>query len=171
MSRYEDMVREAEEAAKGKPNRYAELMKVGGEVRLDKDIAGMKAGEYEIIAMAKGEIQDRMPGANKTERAYGDLLARREADGLILRWWWQPASFRLATMENGYGDFYRPDFMVQLPDGSIEIHETKGFMRADSQSKLKLFACIYPFALFVAKKAAKRDGGAFTLTRYRGSLP
>lgn len=163
MSRYEDITREAEAAAKAAPSRAKTLLTGNVTPTTSRNSGG--------VVGAKGEIGDSMLGANTTERAYGELLTRRQADGLILRWWWQPGSFRLATMENGYGDFYRPDFMVQLPDGSIEIHETKGFMRADSQSKLKLFACIYPFALFVAKKAVKRDGGAFTLTRYKGSLP
>lgn len=115
-------------------------------------------------------LEDRTPGGNKTERAYGAYLDQLVTLGQVARWWWQPGSFRLATVQTEKGttsDFYRPDFLVQLPSGLLEIHETKGLMRDDARTKLKVFASIYPYPVVIIR----RIKGTFQATRYaRGSV-
>ncbi|MGD0968655.1 MAG: hypothetical protein ABR949_10240 [Candidatus Aquilonibacter sp.] len=51
---------------------------------------------------------------------------------------------------------YTPDFAVMLADGSLEMHETKGFMREDALVKIKLAAELFPFRFFLVKR--DRDG-------------
>lgn len=90
---------------------------------------------------ARGRI--RVPGKmNNTEARYAALLDQRKSAGEILWWAYEGISFRLADLRC----HYHPDFSVMLPDGTMEIHETKGgFAREDSLIKLKVAASLYPF--------------------------
>ena len=57
---------------------------------------------------------------------------------------------------------YTADFMVMLPDGTIELHEVKGgFIEGDAAVKMKAFAEAFPFRLVLVTRALKRDGGAW----------
>jgi hypothetical protein len=47
---------------------------------------------------------------------------------------------------------YTPDFMVFMCDGTIEFHETKGFMREDARVKLYTAAAQWPYFKFVIVK-------------------
>ncbi len=94
---------------------------------------------------------------NRTERAYADHLAARKLAGEVHGFWFEPFSVRLAG-----NTFYRPDFLVVLADGSVEFHETKGFMREDALVKIKVFAETYPFPLVLVKK----QKGGWGFTRY-----
>lgn len=123
-----------------------------------------RPGNPPASAMVAGR---ELVGANKTEAAYGTELQRRFVAGEIAEWWWQPFSLRLCFMKGAVGDYYRPDFMVQLMDGSLQIHETKGFMQDDARTKLKMAAAIYPFRFILVK----RDRGAWAYTPFLASLP
>lgn len=57
---------------------------------------------------------------NKGEREYAQLLDQRRADGHVAAWWYEPMSWRLADQT-----YFRGDFLVMLPDGSLEMHEVK----------------------------------------------
>jgi hypothetical protein len=55
--------------------------------------------------------------------------------------------------------FYSPDFAVLTKaDGTLEMHEVKGFWQDDARVKIKVAASIYPFK-FIAVKAQKRRRG------------
>ncbi|MDR3353374.1 MAG: hypothetical protein LBO00_10330 [Zoogloeaceae bacterium] len=61
---------------------------------------------------------------------------------------------------------YTPDFLVLLPDGVLEIHETKdGYIREDGWLKLKVAAGMFPFRFFLCQKATKKDGGEWSIRR------
>jgi hypothetical protein len=90
---------------------------------------------------------------NKLEADYAEHLEAERQAGRIARWWPKPFKVRLANR-----CWYEADFLVQLPDGALEIHETKGFMRDDALLKLKFLVQTYPFNLVVITKGKVRGG-------------
>lgn len=101
-------------------------------------------------------LPDIFARMNKTERAYAIYLeAQRRAGGIIL-WRYERLTLKLADDTR-----YTPDFYVLLPDGQIQLVETKGFFRDDAKVKLKVAATEFPeFHFWLALK----DGSGFTLT-------
>ena len=97
------------------------------------------------MIFAKGRV--RKSGMNRLESAYAELLAGRIKFGQILLYEYEAVKFRL-----GDGAWFTPDFMVMLPDGQIEFHETKGFMREAANVRLKVAASKYPFKFFLVKR-------------------
>jgi hypothetical protein len=91
----------------------------------------------------------RLPAgkANKTEAAYGDFLELRRRAGEVLWFKFEGMKFKLAD-----NTFYTPDYPVLLADGTMEMHEVKGFMLEDANVKIKVAAELYPFAFFVVRK-------------------
>jgi len=101
----------------------------------------------------------RIPGQmNKTEERYSRVLEGRRLAGEIYQWWFERLTLKLADDTR-----YTPDFLVQLADGSLELHEVKGFMREDAFIKLKVSASAFPFRFFLVTALPLREGGAFTL--------
>ena len=82
---------------------------------------------------------------NKTESKYADLLTLRKMAGEIHEWWYEVFTFKLAD-----GCRFSPDFMIQLPDGTLELHETKGsYQRDDARVKAKIIAAQLPFKFII----------------------
>lgn len=157
LSRFEQLTRDALRASQNAPNRAQAIL--GGQT---PSRASMPHPE------ALAEVAGRqLPGANRTEALYAAELHRRLIAGEVAEWWWQPLSLRLSYLKDGRGDYYRPDFMVQLASGHIEIHETKGFMEDDARTKLKAACALYPFAFIVIRRVR----GAWELIRFQGSFP
>ena len=103
--------------------------------------------------VAKGT--QRALGMNKTEAEYADALEARKARGEIV--WWRYEAITLKLADNTR---YTPDFLLMLPDGELQVHETKGgFIREDGWQKLKIAAGLFPFRFFLCQKRAKKDGG------------
>lgn len=70
---------------------------------------------------------------NKTEEwYYKNVLLLRDG---VQRIEYEGIRFQLAN-----GSTYTPDFYVLLSDGTVEIHETKGFWREDDRVKIKVAA-------------------------------
>lgn len=86
-------------------------------------------------------------GMNRWERQYAERLEGDRLNGTILSWTYQPLKLRLADLT-----FYTPDFMVILQDGTLEMHEVKGFMRDDAAVKIKVAAELFPFIFRLATK-------------------
>ena len=99
---------------------------------------------------------ERMNGLEA--RYAGHLEALRRA-GRIVFWKFGEMKLRLAD-----GTWYTTDFYIMYPDGHIEIHETKGFMRDDANVKIKSAAEKYPEFKFVL---VKWDKGNWTFKNYR----
>lgn len=95
----------------------------------------------------------RAGAMNKTEARYAQHLEGMKARGHVLWWRFEGIKLRLAD-----STFYSPDFAVMGADGTLEMHEVKGFMRDDAGVKLKVAADQYPFR-FRLVRAAK--GGAW----------
>lgn len=94
----------------------------------------------------------RKPGAvagmNKLEAAYSEHLERRRAAGEIAEWRYESTKLRLAD-----GAWYTPDFRVLLPNGEVEFHETKGFMREAARIRLRVAAELHPFRFVLVRRA------------------
>jgi hypothetical protein len=85
---------------------------------------------------------------NKTEQAYAERLEVRRQTGDIAWYGFEGIKLRLADKT-----FYTPDFAVMLPDGGIEFHEVKGFMRDDAAVKIKVAAeQFWMFRFYVVRR-------------------
>jgi hypothetical protein len=101
---------------------------------------------------------------NATEKRYHDLLMIRKAAGEVIGIWYEPFSLRLAP-----NTYYRPDFLVQLADGSLELHEVKGFWTDDAKAKTKIAADLYPWPIYCATCKGKRFDVALIHDHWRAA--
>lgn len=86
---------------------------------------------------------------NRLEQDWAVVL---KLDGSVRRFQFEGLKLRLAK-----GAYYTPDFLVFKDDGSIELHETKGFMREAARVRLLGAAELYPeFQFVLVKKIKKR---------------
>lgn len=104
-------------------------------------------------------------GMNKNEARYAEHLERRRLAGEVLAYWYEGVTLKLADDCR-----FTPDFMVQMADGTIEIHDTKAcrkfnrpdgslirkgpLIEEDAAIKLRVAARHFPFAV----KAMFHDG-------------
>lgn len=82
-------------------------------------------------------------GMNKLEAKYAAHLQLLQQAGEIHSFCFERHNLKLADRT-----YYKPDFEVMLPDGTIEFHEVKGFMRDDANVKLKVAANQFPQYVF-----------------------
>ena len=105
---------------------------------------------------AVGYEADRM---NKLEEKYAAYLELQRQAGQIVFWRYEAVKFRLADRT-----WYNPDFYIMRPDGSLEIHETKGHWEDDARVKIKATAEQFPEFWFVA---VQWKGGEWQFERFR----
>lgn len=79
-------------------------------------------------------------GMNKLEARYAFHLEMCKQRGEVLWFLFEPFNLRLAERT-----YYRPDFAVMLADGTLEVHEVKGFWEDDARVKVKVAAAKFPF--------------------------
>lgn len=103
--------------------------------------------------------RDLFEGMNKTERARAIDLEAMKRNGQIVEWWYEKWTFKLADDTR-----YTPDFVIQKPDGSLEVEETKGFWRDDAKVKIKVFAAQFPFP---TRGFVKLPNGAWDVQVFR----
>lgn len=114
----------------------------------------------------RGRTARRTPGTmNNTEAEYALILDARVAAGEVAEYWYERWTFKLADDCR-----WTPDFVVMLPDGTLEIHEVKGvgFIEDHSQVKAKAAAVMFPLPVRVMFKQRKRDGGGFVERIFSG---
>jgi hypothetical protein len=105
---------------------------------------------------ARGRLN---PGQmNKGERAYADMLELRKRAGEVAWYRYEGVKLRLADKT-----FYTPDFAVMLADGTIELHEVKGYWEDAAAVKIKVAAEAYPFRFLSVRAKAKKDGGGWEI--------
>lgn len=108
--------------------------------------------------LAKGRL--RKGALNKTENSYKTYLESERQAGRIAFYWFE--SIKLKIADNSC--WYTPDFMVLLPDGTLELHEVKGSPKVfldDAKIKTKSAATQYPFRMIVVYPRRIRDGGGW----------
>ena len=102
---------------------------------------------------AKGRPRRRAGEMNKLEARYDrEIIQPRIIAGEYQESWFEEWKFRIADKT-----WYTPDFVVMLPDGTLEIHECKGFMQDDANVKLKAVAEKFPLPVRLVKWS-KADG-------------
>lgn len=103
--------------------------------------------------LARTALPDLYAGMNKTEQARAiDLEAMKRA-GIIVAWWYEQWTFKL-----GADLRYTPDFVIQKPDGTLEVEEVKGFWRDDARAKVKMFCALFPFPVRAYTRAKTHSG-------------
>jgi hypothetical protein len=95
---------------------------------------------------------------NKTETAYEAELKLRQIAGEVL--WYKFEGIKLRLADN---TFYTPDYAVMLADGTMEIHEVKGYMQEDANVKIKVAAEMYPFRFIIIRTKPKKEGGGWKI--------
>lgn len=98
---------------------------------------------------------------NKTEEAYRQHLEARKFAGEIAWYRFEGIKLRLADKT-----FYTPDFAVMLADGSMELHEVKGYWQDDARAKTKIAADQYPFRIIAVTAKSKKAGGGWAIEEF-----
>lgn len=93
---------------------------------------------------------------NGTEAEYDAILDGRRHHGEVA--WYKFEGVKLRLADN---TFYTPDFAVMLSDGSMQLHEVKGYWQDDAKAKIKVAASLYPFEFIAVRKQSKKAGGGF----------
>jgi hypothetical protein len=106
----------------------------------------------------KGNHSKRNQGMNGLEKKYMETLEEKMITGEIV--WYR---FERITLKLANNTHYRPDFMVMSADGTLEIHEVKGFWEEDARAKIKIAADQFPFVFKGIKKRPKKDGGGWNV--------
>ena len=121
----------------------------------------MFAGKRRLFA--KGRLKSGE--MNKTEAAYAQFLESEKQAGRVAAYWFESMKLKIADGKC----WLTPDFLILRPDGSLELHDTKGspavFMD-DAKVKMKVAASQYPFPVFVVYPRPKKDGGGWTYEEY-----
>ncbi len=79
-------------------------------------------------------------GMNKAETTYSQHLNLLKLVGEVVEWKFEWLKFRLADKS-----WFRPDFFVLLPSGTIEIHEWKGQWREAAKVRMRVAAELHPW--------------------------
>lgn len=98
---------------------------------------------------------------NKTEEAYRRDLEVKKSTGLLAWFKFEGVKLRL-----GDNTFYTPDFVVMNSDGTMEMHEIKGFWTDDARVKIKVAADMYPFKFLAIKAQSKKAGGGWQIEEF-----
>ena len=99
---------------------------------------------------------------NKTEQAYElEVLKPAMQDGSIS--WYRFEGIKLRLADN---TFYTPDYCVMRSDGTMEMHEVKGFWQEDARVKIKVAADMYPLKFIAVKRQAKKNGGGWSIEEF-----
>ena len=99
---------------------------------------------------------------NKTEQAYElEVLKPAMQNGSIS--WYRFEGVKLRLADN---TFYTPDYCVMRSDGTMEMHEVKGFWQEDARVKIKVAADMYPLKFIAVKRQAKKNGGGWSIEEF-----
>ena len=99
---------------------------------------------------------------NKTEEAYElEVLKPAMQDGSIS--WYRFEGVKLRLADN---TFYTADYCVMRSDGTMEMHEVKGFWQDDARVKIKVAADMYPLKFIAVKRQAKKNGGGWSIEEF-----
>jgi len=120
---------------------------------LGADVSAYRREHWQPEAVASREAVMAGPKRNKTEARYEVYLGLLLQAGAITGWVFEGIKLRLGP---DWLTTYTPDFMVQLGDGVVELHDVKGassskgstagaWWEEDARLKIKVAAGLYPF--------------------------
>lgn len=119
-------------------------------VRASRHFYPKNRSNHDALPVPKVKPKDDSAGMNKGEMRYASVLDQRIVDGHVAGWYFEHLSIKLAD-----NTFYKPDFLVILADGSVELHEVKGASKGSfvvTESgwvKIKVTAKQSPFPVVV----------------------
>lgn len=96
-------------------------------------------------------VPPRDPRMNRTEAAYADVLEVARIAGQVREW-----HFEAVTLKIAHDCRYTPDFLVVRSDGTVELHEVKGFWRDDAKVKTRVAARVLPFPIYAVQREGKQ---------------
>lgn len=102
---------------------------------------------------------------NKLEAQYAGLLEQRRIIGEVE--WFSFDAIKIRLADN---TFYTPDFLVMLADGTLEVHEVKGFWEDDARVKIKVAADKFPFRFIAVMKKSNKSGGGWTFEHFKDEV-
>lgn len=108
-----------------------------------------KQYDARVKPTTKGRVARPDRYKSDLERRYATHLQLLQLAGEVAAWRYEAIKLRLAD-----GAWYTPDFMVEFPDGRLECHETKGFMREAARVRLRVAAEQFPCFRFLVVRAA-----------------
>ena len=118
----------------------------------------------DLKPVGKASVSDR---DNKLQIGYAQHLEMRKRAGEIKSYKLNSHRFRVGVQdpqgELREGTWFKPDFQVVMADGSIQIHETKGFFREAAKVRLKACAELYPEYKWIA---VFQDGGGYRIEEF-----
>jgi hypothetical protein len=100
-------------------------------------------------------------GMNKTEASYALHLEARKLAGEIHDYWFEQLTLKLTDDTR-----LTIDFLIQLKDGHLELHDTKGskfIYQDDAKVKMKVAASMFPFHFVVVYPRTQKLGGGWDL--------
>lgn len=124
---------------------------------------GYQAQAAKQALQAKGRLKKGT--MNRTEKAYAAWLENEKHAGRIMAYWFEALKLKIAEGTC----WYTPDFLVLMPDGTLELHEVKGSPRIfaeDAKVKTKSAATQYPFVVKVVFPKKKSSGGGWDVQAY-----
>lgn len=95
---------------------------------------------------------------SKFEYRYAVYLEVLKNGGEILDWYYEDEdTFSEVKHKSGKVEIYRPDFAIDCVDGTLALHEVKGYFRSCDATKMKLFIEQYdtPLVLIFARRPVK----------------
>ena len=99
----------------------------GAELTSQAEESSIKLGKVD-----GGRARHEPGRMNGLEKKYAAHLELRRATGEIRDWKFEPLKLKLAP-----ATFWTPDFAVKMPDGTVQLHETKGHWEDDARVKTK----------------------------------
>lgn len=137
----------------GLPPAGADLAQPRDEVAHNRKNTPPKCpGPENFPRAAPDHLRPKRGRMNKTEAAYAEHLYALQLGDRVESWRFESVTLRLADATR-----YTPDFLVELVDGALELHEVKGFWRDDARVKFKVAAELFPMFQFVAVKRKNRQ--------------
>ena len=116
--------------------------------------SGENRARARIKFIASRDTPHELDLLNKTERDYYDQLHLKVLAGETL--WIGIQAFKLRMADNTY---YTPDFVTLEADGSMVVHEVKGFWRDDARVKWKVAAREFFMFRFLAVQRKRGSRG------------
>lgn len=109
----------------------------------------------QIELRSGGRTKHQSGQMNKLESLYAQELEARRLVGDIHAWHFEAVKLKLAP-----ATFYTPDFMVLMPNFTLQIHEVKGHWEDDARVKIKVAARLFPGISFYGIRREKgRNAG------------
>lgn len=117
------------------------------------------------VRARSGRRPGRQKGMNGLEAAWSfrlEEMRRTGGENPVVGWWFHALKLRI-----GEDCFYETDFLVQLADGTLELHEVKGgHIEDDAVVKLRSVVDQYPFRVLLVRRRPKAEGGGWRVTEF-----